>query len=218
GISFDIENLQMAAFDQDNTPESRQLLEGFSGSRYFSVQSPITSAAEGERRLRSGNTQIVVEIPSGFGRDLLNGSRPEVDASVDGAMTFRGETSRNYVTGVVRKGGEELQRQLRRAGSPNSWSDDDIETRFRYNQAFLSVNAMVPSVFMLMLCLIPAIMSAIAVVREKETGSIANFRSTPITKFEFLIGKQLPYVAVAMVNFVFLLLMAVFLFGVPLKG
>ena len=97
-------------------------------------------------------------------------------------------------------------------------SDDDIQTRFRYNQAFLSVNAMVPSVFMLMLCLIPAIMSAIAVVREKETGSIANFRSTPITRFEFLLGKQLPYVAVAMVNFVFLLLMAVFLFGVPLKG
>jgi ABC-type multidrug transport system, permease component len=92
----------------------------------------------------------------------------------------------------------------RRAGSPNAWSDDDIQTRFRYNQAFLSVNAMVPSVFMLMLCLIPAIMSAIAVVREKETGSIANFRSTPITKFEFLLGKQVPYVAVAMVNFVFL--------------
>jgi ribosome-dependent ATPase len=218
GISFDIENLQMAAFDQDNTPESRQLLEGFSGSRYFSVQSPITSAAEGERRLRSGNTQIVVEIPSGFGRDLLNGARPEVDASVDGAMTFRGETSRNYVTGVVRKGGEELQRQLRRAGSPNSWSDDDIETRFRYNQAFLSVNAMVPSVFMLMLCLIPAIMSAIAVVREKETGSIANFRSTPITKLEFLLGKQLPYAAVAMVSFFFLFLMAIFVFQVPIKG
>ena len=96
--------------------------------------------------------------------------------------------------------------------------DGDIQTRFRYNQAFLSVNAMVPSVFMLMLCLIPAIMSAIAVVREKETGSIANFRSTPITKFEFLLGKQVPYVAVAMVNFVFLLLMAIFVFGVPLKG
>ena len=218
GISFDIENLQTAAFDQDNTPESRQLLDGFSGSRYFSMQPPITSAAEGERRLRSGNTQIVVEVPSGFGRDLLNGSRPEVDASVDGAMTFRGETSRSYVTGVVRKQGEELQKQLRRAGSPNAWGDDDIQTRFRYNQAFLSVNAMVPSVFMLMLCLIPAIMSAIAVVREKETGSIANFRSTPITKLEFLLGKQLPYAAVAMVNFVFLFLMAIFVFGVPIKG
>ena len=71
---------------------------------------------------------------------------------------------------------------------------------------------------MLMLCLIPAIMSAIAVVREKETGSIANFRSTPITKLEFLLGKQLPYAAVAMVSFVFLFLMAIFVFDVPIKG
>jgi ribosome-dependent ATPase len=218
GISFDIENLQMAAFDQDDTPQSRQLLDGFNGSRYFSVQPPITSAAQADRRLRSGNTQVVVEVPAGFGRDLLRGARPEVDGTVDGAMTFRGETARNYVTGVVRTQGDEFERQLRKAGSPNTWTDQDIQTRFRYNQAFLSVNAMVPSVFMLMLCLIPAIMSAIAVVREKETGSIANFRSTPITKFEFLLGKQVPYIAVAMVNFVFLLLMAIFVFGVPLKG
>jgi ribosome-dependent ATPase len=218
GISFDIENLQMAPFDQDNTPESRQLFDGFDGSRYFSVQPPINTAAEGGRRLRSGNTQIVVEVPSGFGHDLIRGARPEVDASIDGAMTFRGETARNYVTGVVRREGEELQRKFRRAGSPNAWSDSDIQTRFRYDQAFLSVNAMVPSVFMLMLCLIPAIMSAIAVVREKETGSIANFRSTPVTRFEFLLGKQLPYVAVAMANFFVLLLMAIFVFGVPVKG
>jgi ribosome-dependent ATPase len=218
GISFDIENLQMAAFDQDDTPQSRELLDGFSGSRYFFVQTPIASAAEADRRLRSGNTQVVVEVPAGFGRDLLRGARPEVDGTVDGAMTFRGETARNYVTGVVRKQGEDFQQQLKRAGSPNSWTDGNIQVRFRYNQAFLSVNAMVPSVFMLMLCLIPAIMSAIAVVREKETGSIANFRSTPITKFEYLVGKLIPYVGVAMMNFAFLFIMAIFLFRVPLKG
>jgi ribosome-dependent ATPase len=216
GISFDIENLEFAAFDQDDTPQSRTLLEGFSGSRYFSVQPPITSAADADRRLRSGNTQIVVEVPSGFGRDLLSGKQPEVDASVDGAMTFRGETARNYVNGVVRHEGSQLAKRL--PSNPNAWSDNDIETRFRYNQAFLSVNAMVPSVFMLVLCLIPAIMSAIAVVREKETGSIANFRSTPITKFEFLIGKQVPYVGIALINFVFLFLMAIFIFDVPIKG
>ena len=151
GISFDIENLATATFDQDDTPESRELLQGFEGSRYFSVQPPITSADEAERRLRSGNTQIVVEVPPGFGRDLLNKRTPEVDATVDGAMTFRGETSKNYVTGVVRKRGEELTRSQRRAGSANAWTDDDIQTRFRYNQAFLSVNAMVPSIFMLLL-------------------------------------------------------------------
>ncbi|HXS48663.1 MAG TPA: ribosome-associated ATPase/putative transporter RbbA, partial [Sphingomicrobium sp.] len=218
GISFDIENLETASFDQDDTPQSRQLLEGFEGSRYFSMQPPITSSEQAERRLKSGGTQIVVEVPPGFGRDLLNNRTPEVDATVDGAMTFRGETAKNYVAGVVSKQGEELQRSLHRPGSPNAWKSDNIEVRFRYNQAFLSVNAMVPSVFMLMLCLIPAIMSAIAVVREKETGSIANFRSTPITRFEFLIGKQLPYVAVSMINFFALLIMAVFIFHVPLKG
>ena len=134
-------------------------------------------------------------------------------------MTFRGETAKNYVTRRRQEAGRgTAARGQRRAGSANAWNDDDIETRFRYNQAFLSVNAMVPSIFMLMLCLIPAIMSAIAVVREKETGSIANFRSTPITRFEFLIGKQLPYVAVAMITFFALFLMAIFIFHVPIKG
>jgi ribosome-dependent ATPase len=218
GISFDIENLQTASFDQDDTLQSRNLLQGFEGSRYFALQPPITSPDEMERRLKSGNTQIVVEVPPGFGRELLNDRTPEVDVTVDGAMTFRGETAKNYVTRVIRQQGEELVRSTRRAGSPNAWSSEDIQTRFRYNQAFLSVNAMVPSIFMLMLCLIPAIMSAIAIVREKETGSIANFRSTPITRFEFLIGKQLPYVAVAMINFFTLLLIAIFVFGVPVKG
>lgn len=216
GITFDIDNLQLAAFDQDNTPESRQFLEAFEGSRYFSVQPPIRSPAEADARLRSGNTQVVIEIPSGFGRDLISGRQPEVDATVDGAMTFRGETARNYVIGVVREEGQRIAQK--RPGAAMAWSDDNIETRFRYNQAFLSINAIVPGVFMLMLCLIPAIMSAIAVVREKETGSIANFRSTPITRFEFLLGKQLPYVGIAMVNFAFLFLLAIFLFGVPLKG
>ena len=105
GISFDIENLQTASFDQDDTPQSRELLQGFEGSRYFSMQPPITSSEEAERRLKSGNTQIVVEVPPGFGRDLLNRRTPEVDATVDGAMTFRGETAKNYVAGVVRKQG-----------------------------------------------------------------------------------------------------------------
>ncbi len=218
GITFDIENLQTAAFDQDETPQSRELLQGFEGSRYFSMQPPIASAEDAERRLKSGNTQIVVEIPPGFGRDLLNGRKPEVDATVDGAMTFRGETAKNYVNGVVSQQGEELQRQVLRPGAPNRWNPDNIEVRFRYNQAFLSVNAMIPSIFMLLLCMIPAIMSAISVVREKETGSIANFRSTPITRFEFLIGKQLPYIAIAMINFFALFLMSVFIFHVPAKG
>jgi ribosome-dependent ATPase len=220
GITFDVENLNFAAFDQDRTPESRRLLEGFSGSRYFSERSPISSTAELEQRMRSGELAVVVEIPSGFGRDIASLHSPEVAFWIDGAMPFRGETTKGYVTGLVLRYVHDLA--VERLG-PNPASNVyvgglNIENRFRYNQGFKSVFSMVPSVIVMMLVLIPAIMATIAVVREKETGSIANFRSTPISKFEFLAGKQFPYVVVGMLTFMLLLLMAYFVFDVPVKG
>lgn len=216
GISFDVENLNFAAFDQDNTPESRALIDEFTSSRYFSERPPIRTTAARDQRLLSGDVQAVIEIPPDFGRDLRSGRTPEIGAWIDGSMPFRAETIRGYVTGLLSQYGQELA--LRRGELASTVPQVEIGTRFHYNQAFKSVNAMVPSVIMLMLVLIPAIMSAVAVVREKETGSIANFRATPITKFEFLVGKQLPYIAVSMASFVALALLAVFLFGVPIKG
>jgi ribosome-dependent ATPase len=220
GITFDVENLNFAAFDQDRTPESRRLLESFSGSHYFSERPPLSSTAELERRMRSGELAVVVEIPSGFGRDLENLRSPEVAFWIDGAMPFRGETAKGYVTGLVLRYAQDLA--VERLG-PNAASNVylgglKIENRFRYNQGFKSVFAIIPSTVVMILVLIPAIMASIAVVREKETGSIANFRSTPISKFEFLFGKQVPYVAVGIVTFIVLLLMAFFVFNVPVKG
>ncbi|MBR3194356.1 ribosome-associated ATPase/putative transporter RbbA [Bosea sp. (in: a-proteobacteria)] len=216
GISFDVENLKFAAYDQDNSMESRQLVEAFSSSRYFSEQAPIRSAAELDQRLRSGELQLVIEIPPSFGRDLMATRTPELSVWLDGAMPFRAETTRGYVTGLATQYVQSFAAS--QAASSHAPTPVMIETRFRYNQAFKSANAMVPSVIMLMLILIPAIMSAIGVVREKETGSIANFRSTPISRFEFLFGKQLPYIAIAMGSFVMLVLIALIVFAVPIKG
>ncbi|MBZ6077603.1 ribosome-associated ATPase/putative transporter RbbA [Microvirga puerhi] len=215
GISFDVENLRFAAYDQDRTPESRELIEAFASSRYFDERPAIASLDDLDRRFRSGDLQLAIEIPSGFGRDLQSGRTGEIAVWLDGAMPFRAETTKGYVTGLAAQYGKELI-----GGRPESTtaSPVNIETRFRYNQSFKSVNAMVPSVIMLMLILIPAIMSAIAVVREKETGSIANFRSTPMTKLEFLFGKQVPYIAVAMISFALLVILAILLFEVPIKG
>ena len=220
GITFDVENLKFAAFDQDETPESHRLIENFSGSRYFSEQPPISSAAEIEQRMKSGELAVVVEIPAGFGRDLAGLHPPEVGVWIDGAMPFRGETAKGYVTGLGLKYAKDLA--VERLG-PNTASNVylgglNLENRFRYNQAFKSVFAMVPTVIVMMLILIPAIMATIAVVLEKETGSIANFRSTPITKFEFLLGKAFPYVVVGMLTFTLLLLLSFFVFHVPVKG
>src|SRR6185503_8567824 len=96
-------------FDQDRTPESRRLLESFSGSHYFSERSPISSPAELERRMRSGELAVVVEIPPGFGRDIASQRSPEVAFWIDGAMPFRGETTKGYVTGLVLRYVQDLQ-------------------------------------------------------------------------------------------------------------
>jgi ribosome-dependent ATPase len=170
--------------------------------------------------MRSGELAVVAEIPPGYGRDLTNQRSPEVGFWVDGAMPFRGETTKGYVTGLMLRYSQDLA--IERVG-PNAATNLylgglNMEDRFRYNQGFKSVFAMVPNVMVIILILIPAIMATIAVVREKETGSIANFRSTPISKFEFLVGKEFPYVIVGMLTFAVLLLMAFVVFQVPVKG
>ncbi|WP_406666181.1 ribosome-associated ATPase/putative transporter RbbA [Gallaecimonas sp. GXIMD1310] len=210
GISFDVKNLPYAVFDQDQSPQSRALVEEFRGSRYFLEQPPIVSQREALRRLKSGELRLVLAIPPGFGRELRAGRATELAAWIDGAMPFRGETARNYVQGV-------FSQFLSDQGLATQ-SNINLQTRFRYNQDFNSVNAMVPGVMMLLLALIPAILTAVGVVREKELGSILNLYATPTTRLEFLLGKQLPYVLIAALNALSMLLLALYLFQVPVTG
>jgi ribosome-dependent ATPase len=216
GISFDVEHLPYAVLDRDQTPESRAYFESYAGSRNFELRPPIRDAAELERRMRNGELKLAIEIPSDFGKDLKRSRQPEVGAWVDGGMPFRAESSRGYVQGAHLTYLAESARGV--FGGELKVLPVNIETRFRYNQDFKSVFAMVPGVIMLLLMLIPAMMTAIGVVREKELGSITNLYATPVTRLEFLTGKQLPYVAVAFASFLSLVLLALCLFQVPLKG
>ncbi|SNT75835.1 ribosome-associated ATPase/putative transporter RbbA [Paracoccus seriniphilus] len=216
GISFDVQHLPYAVYDRDQSLESRELLESFAGSRYFTEQPPAESAAELDSRMKSAELVLGIEVPPGFGKSLLSGDRPEVRIAVDGAMPFRAETTRGYLEGLALS--YMSDQTERNYGETIALSAASVESRFRYNQAFKSVFAMIPSVIMLMLVLIPAMMAAMGVVREKETGSIANFRSTPVTRGEFILGKQLPYVVIAMLSFVSLILISYGVFGVTVKG
>jgi ribosome-dependent ATPase len=216
GISFDVEHLSYAVLDRDRSPESRTYLEQFAGSRYFREQPPMAHYTEMEHRLRSGTLKIAIEIPPDFGRDLQRGRQPEVGVWLDGAMPFRAETSRGYVEGVHQAYLAELAR--RESGQEPPGLPADIAVRFRYNQEFKSVFAIIPGVIMLMLGLIPTMMTAVGVVREKEMGSITNLYATPVTGLEFLLGKQLPYAALAFASFASLVLLGLGLFQVPVKG
>jgi ribosome-dependent ATPase len=217
GITFDVEHVAFAAYDEDKSLESREFLEELQGSRYFEEHPEIATADELEWRLKNGELAVAVWIPPNFGKHLIHGQHPEISVWLDGAMPFRAETVRSYIQGIAQTYLEHQVARGRIEGAAPSLPIT-ISARFRYNQAFKSIYHSVPSVLMVVLLAIPAMMTAVGVVREKETGSIANFRSTPITRLEFLTGKQLPYLVIAFVSFLTLLLMGIYLFGVPVKG
>ncbi|MBW6496304.1 MAG: ribosome-associated ATPase/putative transporter RbbA, partial [Burkholderiaceae bacterium] len=216
GITLDVENLSYAVLDRDQTALSQSYLLNLEGSRYFVERPPIRDYDDLDRRMRSGEISLAIEIPPGFARDVARGATVFIGAWVDGAMPTRAETVIGYVQGIHGQWLHRRGRETRGEAPPSGLAT--IETRFRYNPDVKSLPAMVPAIIPLLLLLIPAMLTALSVVREKELGSIVNLYVTPVTRTEFLLGKQLPYIVVAMVNFLFLTAMALFLFRVPITG
>lgn len=215
GMTFDVDELRFAVLDRDQTPESRDYVQNIAGSRYFLERPPLYDQAMLDRRMRNAELSLAIEIPPGFGTDLKRGRSPEIGMWIDGAMPFRAETIRGYVQGLHY---QYLTDLATRSGVTSPVAAAEIEARYRYNQDFESFNAMVPAMIAILLVFIPAMLTALGVVREKELGSITNLYVTPMTRLEFLLGKQLPYVALSMIGFFGLMALSVSLFGVQFKG
>ncbi|HHQ5698729.1 TPA: ribosome-associated ATPase/putative transporter RbbA [Klebsiella pneumoniae] len=216
GISMDVEDLRFAVLDRDQTLSSQGWSQNIAGSRYFIEQAPLHSYDELDRRMRDGELAVAIEIPPNFGRDIARGTPVQIGVWVDGAMPNRAETVRGYVQAMHLAW---LQEMAGRQSSPQrDTSLISIETRYRYNPDVKSLPAIVPAVIPLLLMMIPAMLSALSVVREKELRSIINLYVTPTTRSEFLLGKQLPYIVLGMFNFFLLCALSVFVFGVAHKG
>ncbi len=216
GINMDVDDVNVAVLDRDQTTLSHDYALNLAGSRYFIARPPIHDDAEMNRRMRAGEISVAVEIPHGFARDVARGDHVEIGVWIDGAMPARAETIRSYVQGMH---AHWLAARARwDSGAATAAALATVETRFRYNPDVASLPAMVPAVIPLLLFMIPAALSALSVVREKELGSIVNLYVTPVSRLEFLLGKQIPYIGLGMLNFVLLTGLAVSLFGVPLKG
>lgn len=215
GVTLDVEDLPYAIFDRDQTTLSHNYANNISGSRYFVEKPPIHSYEELDQRMQSGDIALAIEIPGNFARDVAKGTPIAIGAWVDGAMPKRAETIRGYVQGLhqgwltsVAK--YEYGMELKPAFN--------VEMRYRYNPDIQSIQAIVPAIIPILLLLIPSMLTALSVVREKEMGSIINLYVTPVTKLEFLLGKQIPYVAISMLNYTLMVILAIYFFGVPMKG
>ena len=216
GITMDVEDLNFAVLDRDQTITSQNYITNLSGSkRYFIEKPPIIDYDDMDHRMRSNEIALAIEIPPNFGRDIQRGDPVNIGIWIDGAMPLRADTIKGYVQGMHLAW---LSDKIKTTTGTASSSLANIETRYRYNPDIKSLQAMVPAVIPILLLMIPSMLAALSVVREKEMGSIINLYVTPVTRTEFLLGKQVPYIVISMLSFLLLLLMAVTIFGVPIKG
>jgi len=214
-ISFDINPTQFTVLDRDNTQLSRKLIETFEGSSYFIRQNKdIHETHEINPTIQRQIAKLVIEIPDGFGEKLLRGQSPEVSLIIDGAYPSTAENLVSSAAGVVNQFNRELM--IEDGATINSHSVAEI--RMMYNQDFKSIFAMTPGIIMLAMMMIPPMMTALSVVREKEMGTIMNLYGSPATKFQFLFGKQIPYVVIAFASYLLMVATAIFIFNVPIKG
>lgn len=210
-ISFDVNELNLGVYDQDQSAESRALIEAFSGTAYFNALPNLNSPQEVSAMLQKAGAEVIIEIPPGFGRDLLSGKQPEVAFFIDGSLPANTSTVKNYVTGI-------LQNYVAELTGSNTQYAVNIVPRLMYNPDSKSVNAITPSLLMMIMMMIPAMMTALGVVREREIGSISNLYSSPASVVQYLIGKQIPYIVMGVINYIVLMAMTTYWFSVSVKG
>ena len=225
GLVQDVENIPFAVLDRDQSALSRDYLYRFVESRYFNFKGEIRSENEADALLQSGKIRMVIMIPEKLQERLLRGQSVSVQTLVDGTFPLRTDIVKGYVIAINSAFSEERLAAYfsRRRGIAVEQAEAlvrpiKLEVRYLYNEEVRSTWSMVPALVMFTLMVSSPLLTALGIVREKETGSIYNIYSSTVTRFEFLAGKLLPYVAISSLNAVVLWCMATLWFRVPFKG
>ncbi len=225
GLSLDVENNPFAGLDYDRTPLSRDYLHGFIASRQFSFKGHLESERDAYRLLATGTVRAVIVIPEHFQERLLAGRPAAVQTLIDGTFPFRAQTTRGYVVGVNAAFNSRLlsDHVARTHGLDRDVARDMLEpiraeVRCLYNPSLKSDWSLAPRLMMMVLMICPPLLTAMGVVREKETGAIYNIYSSTITRGEYLLGKLAPYVGISILNVGVLWMITVSVFGAPFKG
>ncbi|MHC9063292.1 ABC transporter permease [Nitrospira sp. CMX1] len=225
GLVLDVEDISFVVVDHDHSSLSRDYLYRFYQSRYFSFQGELAGEGEADAWLQSGKARAVVILPEKFQERLLSGRSADVQTLIDGTFPLRADITKGYVIAINNAFNMELLAD--HLGRTEGLSRDEairrtrplgLEVRYLYNEEVRSTWSTVPALIMFSLMVSSPLLTALGLVREKETGSIYNIYSATVSRMEFLVGKLVPYVMISAVNVVLLWLMAVFLFAVPFKG
>lgn len=222
--NLDVENLRLAIYDQDRSIESRALVADFLSTDYFIATEPITGTTEIEPALIGGTADLVLIIPRRFGADLVAGRPRTVQVIIDGGNSTKGTAALSYSGAVVRRFAAARMEQTRRGAAPSGAAPSvaaprvTLEPRVWFNPDMETRNFMVPGVLALLLMVITMMLSSLAIVKEKELGTLEQINVTPIRPRQLILGKLIPFVVIGFVDVVLVVLVARFIFAVPFRG
>ena len=205
-ISLDVDNVPMGVFDQDRSPDSRALVDRFVQSGYFQLAQDFTDDRDVEKGLQRGTVKLALVIPPKFQSTLARDGTAPVQVLVDGTYSATANLIAAYATAIVSDFHGEAPPSLH------------VDARVWYNPALRSVTFVIPGLFGVILMAFPPLLTALAITREKESGSIQQIFASPLTPAEFLTGKLVPYGLIAFVQIVMVIAVGFLWFDVPLRG
>lgn len=226
-VNLDVENAAMAWMDQDHTPQSRELLARFEGSRRFQVIAAPESENEVAPLLDSGRADVLVRVLPGFGRDVLRGRTTSVQVLVNGSNSNTASLVATYASGVISGYAADAMAEQGRAKLVGRTVNGPVnpaiptlklQSRVWFNPDLKSRNYFVPGVVANIIALVTLMLTAMAIVREKEIGTMEQLMVTPIKPIELMIGKTLPFAAVGLIDMVMVVVAARLLFHIPFRG
>lgn len=219
GLSMDVKHLRIAFVDQDNSFWSREYADSFIHSEYFDFVGTAQTAAQARQWMRAGRARAIVEIPAGFGRELASGHAVPVAVTLDGSFPTRAEIAQGYVSVMNALYNAALLADFAgHGGRRPALPQVEVNMSVWYNPSLESINGVVPGMLVLIMMLFPAMLGSLLVVREKEAGTIFNLYASPARRWEILLGKAVPYVAVAFIDYLLIYAMSVGLFQLQLTG
>jgi ABC-2 type transport system permease protein len=216
-LTTDVKDIRTAVVDPDNSPQSRQLVAEFAGGNYFEITHRLATDTHVQGLLDSGRVRAVLRLPQHFSGDIRSGKATTVQLLVDGTMSNDAAVTLNYANQAVARFNQRMLDE-RAGGAAARSSPVEILTRAWYNPNLESKYYFIPGLIAVMLILIGLVLASMAIVREKEIGTIEQVMVTPIRRVEFILGKTLPFLATGMVTMTLMFLIARVVFGIRIQG
>ena len=218
--NLDVRDIPTVLCDLDRSLQSRRLASDFFQSGYFSLQSAMDQIERVDPIINHGKAALAIVIPKGFGKSIVSGEQAKLQVIADGSESASAIIGLNYASMIVNRYAAELiVERVQKSGLLSfSLSEISPQARIWYNPELKSRNFMVPGILALLLMVMTMMLTSLAIVKEKELGTLEQLIVTPIKPFQLILGKLFPFVIIGFIDILLVLLVAAFLFGIPVKG